>query len=145
MKYVIPVKPMKEHEHSEQFEEALKKFVKKRINYANTFEVFTSINARTEALHQGRRHNVDNVRFCTTESRNCYPGASFSGLIDFNHELGTYFIEVSADEKFDASGAFYPRIFGQHNRKNPKNQSDNLQVVALDYIVKGELKDENQS
>lgn len=145
MNYIIPVRPMKDHEHSEQFEEALKKFVTKRIGYNNTFEVFNSVDSRTDALQQGKKHHFDNVRFCTTVPKNCYPGASFSGAIDFNHEIGTYFIEVSADEKFDATGAFYPRIFTQHNKITPENRSSNMQVVGLDYIVKGELKDENQS
>lgn len=52
MKYVIPVRPMKDHKHSEQFEEALKKFVTKRIGYNSTFEVFNSVDSRTDALQQ---------------------------------------------------------------------------------------------
>ena len=147
MKYIIPVKVLEDYEHSKQFEEALKKFIDERAGYFNTFEIFDSINTRTRAFYPygDKRHNFDYVRFCTTDPRNCYEGATFSGAFDFDSDLDTYFIEVSADDKFNASGAFYPRAFTQHNKRNPENKSTNVQIVGIDYIVKGELKDENQS
>ena len=145
MKYIIPVYTFEKFKKSKEFEEALHKFLDERIEIApKMFEVFISKEIRDKEFHnQDGTYNY--TRLCTTNLMNCYQGYVKITNTDFNSELGTYFIEVLADEEFDQRGKFYPRIFASVNDKNPDNKSDMVQIVGLDYIIEGEPKDENQS
>lgn len=135
MKYIIPVYVQNEFDTVEKmkvFEDALSIFIKHRLHKMNAFEVHDS------KFDQQRELCGDNkiLRFCTTNMRFCYLGASIVGY-DFNSEIGTYFLEVEADENFKATGTFCPRFL--IHRDSPEFGG---QVVGLDYIVKGvELSD----
>lgn len=130
MKYVIPVYVRTDIESLEDlklFETAMGAFIGHRLGIPNTFEVHGNKFAMQHEVYGDEKV----LRICTTDIKFCYPGASITNY-DFNSEIGTYFLEIEADENFKSGGTFCPRLLVA------KDSMDKVgQVVGLDYIVKG--------
>lgn len=140
--YIIQVKIPDGLEKSEQIEEALEKYVKGILNNPGTFEVFDSFQSRSSAFQSTNNKPFYLTRFCSIDNMNAYLYAFISNF-DFNHEIGEYFVEVTADDKFNPNGKFYPRVLTHHSDKTSENEEGDIRIVGLDYIVKGGATNEN--
>lgn len=137
MKYIIPVYVYNEINNPEDlkvFESSLLSFVKHAMDIPNMFELHEDKDSvRHEVYDKGM------LRRCTTKPELCYPVAIITNY-DFNSEIGTYFLEVDADENFKSSGVFYPRLLVS----NPLDKK-HMRITGLDYIVKGMGTNDNKN